>query len=136
MKHQDSWSHYKTGVPGTKLTANCSPVSLKGWSTAALWGIWEKPAAYPRAWQQMEVAVLHSLQERRSLGARIQQQGPGSKDTEVDKAGYPPFPLEQAEAGKAQESKNSPAAGHQTSCACQCTRPQEHLGQCGLGDCG
>ena len=38
-------------------------------------------------------------------------QGPGSKGTKAEKAGDPVFPLEQAEAVRAQESKNFPAAG-------------------------
>ena len=61
-------------------------------------------------------------------------QGPGSTGAETDKAGYPLFPLGQEEAGGAQESENSPAAGRPASCGdqCTCSCPQEHLGQCGL----
>ena len=64
---------------------------------------------------------------------------PGSQGAqEDDNASDPSFPLGQVEVGKAQKSKNSPAAGHLTSCADQCIRacPQKHVGQCGLGDCG
>ena len=64
-------------------------------------------------------------------------QGPGSQGSQADKAGDPVFPVGQVEVGRAQESENSPALGLPTSCADQCTHacPQEHLGQCGLGEC-
>ena len=46
-------------------------------------------------------------------------QGPGSQGTGADKAGDPSFPLGQAEAGRAQDSEDSPATGHPVSCADQ-----------------
>ena len=56
-------------------------ISVKGWSATLLRGIRERRAGYvhwlpsslyPRARQQTEVAVHHSLQERQSLGVRVQ----------------------------------------------------------------
>ena len=59
-----------------------------------------------------------------------------SQGTQVDKAGDPVLPLGQAEVGKAQEAKNSPATGSPQTV--QISAPalvQEHLGQGGLRDC-
>ena len=39
MKYQDSLRHCMTGAPRKKLTPNCSPISVKGWSATALQGI-------------------------------------------------------------------------------------------------
>ena len=49
-------------------------------------------------------------------------QGQGSQDTQADKAKNPAFPLGQAEEGRAQDSKNSPAAGRPASFGDQYTR--------------
>ena len=74
-----------------------------------------------------EVGQLHGLAPEVPL--------PESPTT--DGGGCPPLPSGEADPGTAQGSENSPAAGHPSICADECTHtcPQEHLGQCGLGDC-
>ena len=81
------------------------------------------------------MAIPHSLGRGGPQECGSSSTGPQIPGHPEDKAGYPPFPLGQAEAGRAQESENTPAAGHPTSCTHQCTQDwhQEHLGQSGLG---
>ena len=85
----------------------------------------------------MEVAVPRSLRERWPPGsAGPGAQDPGSQGSQVDKASDPAFPLGQVEAGKAQDSEDSPAAGRTLTVQIIAPAlPREHLGQCGLGDC-
>ena len=134
-------------MPGRKLTTNGGQIPVKGWSAPTLQGIWEKPTGtgwhqsslYPRAWQQMEVAVLYSLPERWIPGCGSISAGPSIQGQQsIFWSWYAPFPSGEANPGKAQDSENSPEPGNPAICADPCTYtcPQEHLGQCGLGDCG
>ena len=68
---------------------------------------------------------------------RCSNEGPAYEGTEADKSSYSLFPLGQAEAGRAQERQNSPAARCPANCIDQgpCACPQEQLGQCRLRDC-
>ena len=90
----------RVGALGRKLTTNCRGILEKGWNAAALWGIWEKPAGY---WS--------SLYHRQA----------------TDGDGCPLFPPGKADPKRAQDSENSPAAGHPSICEDQCTCicPQE-----------
>ena len=85
----------------------------------------------------MEVAVLHSLRERQSLGVWVQRHRVLDPRAPEDKAGDPPFPLG-PEVWRVQESETFPSAGHPASCADQWISapglPQEHVAQCKLGD--
>ena len=134
------------GVPRGKLTANHSLILVKGWSAAASGAFGRSQSVRPagsRAAFTLEAGNrrwLCPIPFRRGgpWECRSSSTEPQILGTQADKAGNPLFPLGQVEVGRAQERKNSPAAGCPTSCAdqCSCACPQEHLGQCRLGDCG
>ena len=84
-------------APRGKLPSNHSPIWVKGWSAAALWGTWEKPVGWAGL-LQTEVAVPCFLWERWSPGVwGPAAQGPKSQGAQVDKAGDPAFPRDKQE---------------------------------------
>ena len=111
---------------------------VKGWST--------HPAG-PRGeagwsgggsgWRGLRPAAFGSC----GPGARSQQyrpQIPGHRSDTAQDPAFPP-PPGQAEAGRAQESEDSPAARRPQAVQISAllpSPPMKHLGHCGLGDCG
>ena len=108
----------RIGAPERKFTTNHSPISLKGWSTTRAFG--RNQLVMPAS--SRAPITLEPGNKQRGLSfipfgrGNPQEHGssgtePQSEDAEVHKTGYPPFPLGQVEAGRAQESENSLAAG-------------------------
>ena len=146
MKHQDSWNHHKKR--GTQEKAHRKPGSnlSKGVTRAALRGIWEKPASSGSSsrvpftlephngWMRLSCVPFGKGEprERGSSGTGPWTQGHQRRQSWG--SSIPPW--EQAEAGRAQDSEDSPTAGHPTNSTDQCTQAcaQEHLGQCRLAD--
>ena len=131
MKPQDSPSHCKKrGVWGK---AHCKPQSDigKGLENHSPLGHLEEASWLGRPALGGGGCAPFPLGEAVPKSSGPAAQGPGSQGLQADKASDSTFPLGQAESGRAQESKNSPATGGPTGCAdqCTCTCPQEHLGQ-------
>lgn len=108
------------GAPRGKLTANCGPISIRGQSATALRGIWEEPARQVGQ-LRTEVAVPCSLQEKRSLGAGTVVQGPGSLETQADKASNPAFSQDRWKQGGHRKIRTLLLFRFPTSCADHCT---------------
>ena len=77
VKYQDSLRHCMTGAPRKKLTPNCSPISVKGWSAQPSRAFAEVNRLLlefplPQSPATMETAALHSLRERQTLGVWVQ----------------------------------------------------------------
>ena len=112
MKPQDSRCHYKSRGTRGKSHHKPHPISVKGWSATALGGIWEKPVVRPAGCRQRWLCHVPFRRGGSPGSTGRGAQGPASQGTQADKARDPAFPLGQVEAGRAQESKNSPAIGH------------------------
>ena len=113
VKPQDSWSHYKRrGTQGkaqpkpwsdtSKGLEHHSPPGHLGDASESGGLLWS--SLYPRSWQQKEVAVPHSLQERQPWECGSSNTGPQISGRQADNLG-------QVEAGREQDSKDSPDTG-------------------------
>ena len=119
VKPQDSQSHYKRrGTWGkahhkpwsniSKGLEHCSPLGYLG-EANQLGGLDPDRGG----------CILFPSGEAVPGSTSPPAQGLRSQGAQADKASDPPCPLREVEAGRAQESKNSPAAGCPASCAVQ-----------------
>ena len=118
-----------------KLTTNQWPILVKGWSAAALGGIWKKPVV---SWVGSSWRWLSSIPFGRGGTRGCGSSSTGPLDPRALKQTEPRILCSpgQAEAGRAQDTEASPATGHLQAVQISApSLPQEHLGQCGQGDC-